>query len=419
MYSMVLADVLKRWQVLKNKKALLCTGTDEHGMKIQRAAALEDLPPKQFCDTNAATFKDLLQRSEISNDFFIRTTDPDHVEAVKHFWYLLRERDYIYESKHEGWYCVSDETFYPESEIEKKIEPLTGKVHMASIQSGNPVEWIEEKNYHFRMTALKDRLLDFYKEHPEWIAPATRMSEVVQWVKENLEDLSISRPIARLSWGIPVPEDPSQTIYVWLDALINYITKAGFPNWEPGRSYAGGWPADTHVIGKDILRFHCVYWPALLLALDIPLPNRVLCHSHWTLGHKKMSKSVGNVVNPFFALDRFGADAMRFYLIHDGSIGRDSDYGNENIVERYKKSLQFGLGNLTGRVTRPKIWSVREAVQQAQTPGLLHAREDPHFLSHKLLLEKLSGLVSVKMDELNPSVSLRLITDLVMQVSLP
>lgn len=365
MYSMVLADVLKRWHVLKGQKSLLLTGTDEHGMKVQQAAARNDTPPKQWCDIQAEKFKELAAKINMANDFFIRTTDEDHKEAVRHFWFLLNETGLIYESKHEGWYCVSDEAFYPESMLERKIDPMTGEVSVASIETGNSVEWIEEKNYHFRMTALKDQLLEFFEQNPEWIVPRTRMREVVDWVQNNLEDLSISRPSSRLTWGVRVPDDESQTIYVWVDALINYLTKAGFPTWTPGKEFQGGWPADVHVIGKDILRFHGVYWPALLLAVGIPPPKKLLSHAHWTMSGKKMSKSLGNVVNPYYAIDRWGLDTMRFFMMHDGGIDNDADYDNGLIVERYKKLLQGTFGNLLSRVTRSKAWNVRECVQAA------------------------------------------------------
>ncbi len=415
MYSMVLADVLQRWQTLLGNKALLCTGTDEHGMKVQRAAALEDMPPKQFCDANAATFKELAQAAQIDNVFFIRTTDPEHVDAVNHFWFMLRERGYIYESKHSGWYSVSDEAFYPESMIEKKVEPMTGKVHMAATETGNMVEWTEEKNYHFRMTDMKERLLEFYEKNPAWVAPATRMNEVVHWVTHNLQDLSISRPVSRLEWGIPVPDDPSQTIYVWVDALINYITTAGFPKWAPGSEHEGGWPADVQIIGKDILRFHAVYWPALLLALDIPPPKRILSHAHWTLDRKKMSKSTGNAVNPFFAMERFGVDTMRFFLIHDGGIARDSDYHNAHIVGRYTKTLQNGLGNLLSRITLPKTWSVREAVEAARDDKLPPVTEQC-YVAQVDVLTKLPAQVSENMDRLDSGAALHAISDVIYEV---
>lgn len=373
MYSMVLADVLKRWHKLKGQESLLLTGTDEHGLKIQQAAAANDTLPKQWCDLQADKFRQLAEKTNLANDFFIRTTDEDHKEAVRHFWFLLREKGLIYEAKHEGYYCVSDETFYPESMLTRKVDPRTGKVSLASVESGNTVEWIEEKNYHFRMTALRDQLLEFYKQNPDWIVPKQRMREVVDWVANNLEDLSISRPSNRLDWGIRVPDDETQTIYVWVDALINYITKAGFPNWAPGKEIEGGWPADVHVIGKDILRFHGVYWPALLMAVDIPLPRKLLSHAHWTMNGKKMSKSLGNVVNPFHAVDRWGVDVMRFFMVYDGGIENDADYDNAIIVERYKKLLQATMGNLLSRTMRTKVWNVREIVETSSLDS--HAPE--------------------------------------------
>jgi len=416
LYTMILTDILKRWQVLRGKKAILCTGTDEHGMKIQRAAAQAQTPPKEFCDLTAETFKTLAKRAGLSNDHFVRTTDVDHKEAVQYFWHMLKEREYIYESKHEGWYCVSDETYYPESAIEKRLDPFTGRTFIASKETRKEVEWTSEANYHFRLSAFKDRLLDFYKANPDFVVPVSRMNDVVRWVSDGLEDLSISRPVERLSWGIRVPEDESQTIYVWLDALINYITKAGYP-WAPGQEHTLGWPADVQVIGKDIVRFHCIYWPAFLLALDIEPPKRILTHAHWTLGHEKMSKSTGNVVNPFFAIDRFGVDVMRYYLAHDGGISDDSDYGNNFIIERYKKGLQGGLGNLVGRITRPKIWRVQDAVEAARVKSFGKLNEADE--SHISMLEQLPEKVSANMEQLNPGTALQTIMDTIYQACCP
>jgi methionyl-tRNA synthetase len=242
------------------------------------------------------------------------------------------------------------------------------------------------------------------------------MNDVVRWVSDGLEDLSISRPVERLSWGIRVPEDESQTIYVWLDALINYITKAGYP-WAPGQEHTLGWPADVQVIGKDIVRFHCIYWLAFLLALDIEPPKRILTHAHWTLGHEKMSKSTGNVVNPFFAIDRFGVDVMRYYLAHDGGISDDSDYGNNFIIERYKKGLQGGLGNLVGRITRPKIWRVQDAVEAARVKSFGKLNEADE--SHISMLEQLPEKVSANMEQLNPGTALQTIMDTIYQACCP
>lgn len=409
---MVLTDILKRWQELKGRKAILCTGTDEHGMKIQQAAEISDEDPKEFCDRVSETFKQLAARADLSYDHFIRTTDPDHKESVQHFWQLLQERGYIYEKKHQGWYSVSDETFYPESAIEKRLDPATGRTFMAAQETGKEVEWTAEMNYHFRLSALKAPLLAFYAQNPQFVVPATRMRDIERWVTEGLDDLSISRPINRLTWGIRVPQDDSQTIYVWLDALVNYITKAGFPSASFFDGVAG-WPADVHVVGKDIMRFHCIYWPAFLLALDLPPPKQVLTHAHWTLGHAKMAKSTGNVVNPFFAMDRFGVDAMRFYLAHDGGITDDADYANEHIVERYKKCLSGGLGNLLQRVTGAKIWSVEAAVEAA-AGGKFDAQENPIVALHGV-----GEVVDGHFEELNPRAGLHEIMRVIYDVRFP
>lgn len=250
---MVLTDILKRWHVLKGRKAFLCTGTDEHGMKVQQAASKAGSDPKPFCDKGAGVFKTLAGRAEVAYDHFVRTTDPEHRAAVEYAWYLLKERGYIYTAKHEGWYAVSDETFYPQSQVQLTLDPPTGRKMMTSIETGKEVQWTSEENYHFRLSTMRDDLLKFYEANPEWIIPQSRMKDVVQAVSSGLEDLSISRPAERLTWGIPVPDDSTQTIYVWLDALVNYITKAGYP-WDPSQAHAGGWPADCQVIGKDIVR---------------------------------------------------------------------------------------------------------------------------------------------------------------------
>jgi methionyl-tRNA synthetase len=412
---MILADILKRWSSLKGRPSILCTGTDEHGMKIQRASSAAGIPPKEFCDKTSQTFKALASRANLANDHFVRTTDPDHKEAVQYFWHLLQEKGWIYESKHEGWYSVSDETYYPEAVIEKRLDPFTGRILMASKETGSEVEWSSERNHHFRLSAFKEPLLKFYKENPKFITPVTRMKDVVRQVGEGLEDLSISRPIERLTWGIPVPNDETQTIYVWLDALINYITKAGYP-WAPGSSTALGWPADVQVIGKDIVRFHCIYWPAFLLALNLSPPKQILTHAHWTLNHRKMAKSTGNVVNPFFAMDRFGVDVMRFYLAHEGGIKEDSDYGNDYIVKIYKNSLQGGLGNLVSRVTRPKAWSVSECVRK------MHEGIEPEIEVDELtrrqieVVEGVRDLADGKMGELDSGAALRAIMEVVYEV---
>ena len=275
----------------------------------------------------------------------------------------LEERGWLHTAKHEGWYSVGDEAFYPASAVHTVLDPATGRKMVTSIETGSEVEWTSELNYRFRLSAFRERLLDFYRQNPAWAVPAHRMKEVVDAVECGLEDLSVSRPSARLSWGIRVPGDATQTVYVWFDALLNYATKAGYP-WQPGLELAGGWPADQQVIGKDIMRFHCIYWPAFLMALELPLPKQILTHSHWTLGGKKMSKSTGITVDPFGALKRFGSDALRFYLAYEGRLRDDAVYDVHHVISCYTNLLQGGLGNLATRVLRSKKWALRGAVER-------------------------------------------------------
>jgi methionyl-tRNA synthetase len=277
------------------------------------------------------------------------------------------------------------------------------------------VEWASEKNYHFRLSAFREPLLEFYKHNPDWIQPQSRMKEVVQAVESGLEDLSISRPSSRLTWGIPVPEDSTQTIYVWLDALMNYLTMAGYP-FQPGRESAGGWPADCQVIGKDIVRFHCIYWPAFLMALGLPLPKRILTHAHWTLGGSKMSKSIGNVVDPFNALDRFSADVMRFYLVHDGGLQQDANYDNAHILKLYRKVLNGSLGNLASRVTRGKKWSVTGAVKRMGTLPAEEWEEGPGSRFYNSLYT-FPARIKESMDSCNPRQAAFEIVDFLRSVS--
>ncbi|KAL9025008.1 MAG: hypothetical protein Q9196_006091 [Gyalolechia fulgens] len=410
LYTLVVTDVLKRYHASKGRKAILCTGTDEHGMKIQQAAQKADQDVRTFCNENSKSFDNLAKRAEIQYDHFIRTSEPDHRFAVQHFWIMLKERGYIYTSKHEGWYSVSDEAFYPQSGIHLALDPSTGRKFMASRETGKEVEWSSEVNYHFRLSSMRDRLLQHYKDNPDFVQPSMRMQDVVRYVEAGLSDLSVSRPVERLSWGIPVPDDPSQTIYVWLDALINYLTKANYPFQIPGQEHAAGWPADVHVIGKDIVRFHCVYWPAFLLALDLPLPKQIMTHSHWTLGREKMSKSTGNVVNPFFALDRFGSDTMRYYLIHDGRAKDDSSYDNKYIIDRYKR-LQGSLGNLVTRVTRGRGWDVRRAVAYGQLDDSIDGKK------HVEVLKELPVMVDHCMAQLQPDRALKKVIEVVNQTN--
>ncbi|KIW72651.1 methionine-tRNA ligase [Phialophora macrospora] len=370
LYSMVLADVLKRWANLRGDDgAKMLTGTDEHGMKVQKAAQKANTDVKLLCDHHAEQFKNLADAANISYDRFMRTTDDDHKDVVRYVWEELNRNGYIYEAKHEGWYSVSDETFYPTTQIHKVLDPSTGLTKIVSIETGKDVEWTSETNYHFRLSAFQQSLLEHYDKNPGAIVPKQRMNFILDEIRGGLKDLSVSRPSSRLTWGIRVPGDDSQTIYVWLDALFNYLTMTGYPFVHKNDANTI-WPPDCQVIGKDIIRFHTIYWPAFLMALDLPVSKRFLTHAHWTMNSQKMSKSSGNGVNPFYAMDRFGVDCIRFYMAHNGGIVDDAMYENSFIAETYNHLLRGGLGNLIHRVFRSKHFNVREAVNAM--------REDEH-----------------------------------------
>ncbi|ETN38575.1 methionine-tRNA ligase [Cyphellophora europaea CBS 101466] len=414
LYSMVLADVLKRWHQLKNEPAQMLTGTDEHGIKVQRAAEEAGADTYAFCTQHAEQFQSLADTANISYDRFFRTTDADHKEAVAHFWRELNRQGYIYEAKHEGWYCVSDETFYPESQVHMVLEPSSGEKIMASVETGKEVVWTSEINYHFRLSDFRDRLLEHYESNPKFIIPRQRMNFIIKEVESGLSDLSISRPKERLSWGIPVPDDPSQTIYVWFDALINYITHTGYPYTAPGEPSI--WPADVQVIGKDIIRFHTIYWPAFLMALNLPVPRQFLSHAHWTMNTQKMSKSVGNVVNPFGAMKRFGVDAIRYYMVRDGGLADDAPYENMYIVRRYKSELQGQLGNLLNRISRTKFWDVGECIQQCSE----EVRSPPNNVSTYLegfqAVQRFNTDIVLKSDEAMRELNMRQATDAIFSI---
>ncbi|KAF9775006.1 hypothetical protein IL306_006929 [Fusarium sp. DS 682] len=427
---MVLADVLKRWQQINGKEAYLVTGTDEHGMKIQQAALKEGMPPKEFCDNNSNKFKDLAEQSNISHDFFIRTTDQEHKDVVQQFWLLLKARAPeglgLYKGKHEGWYCVSDECFYPKDLVQRSIHPQTGRKMMISKESGNEVEWVIEETWFFPLSKYKEKLLQFYDENPDWIQPAHRMNEVRNWVKDHLEDLSVTRPATRLNWGIKDPEDPNNTIYVWVDALVNYLTTSGFgTKWQVGDKDTGIWPADIHVVGKDIIRFHAIYWPALLMAAGLPLPKKIVCHNHWTMSNLKMSKSLGNVVNPFFAIQRWSLDPLRYFLMKNGSFKGDMGYANEFIAAIYEKELQANIGNLFNRISRNRKgkWSTLEAVECARN-GLFNIlrifpkeKDEFKFFHLENPLRIAPEGIRKDMDEINFSNALRGIFELLRETN--
>ena len=340
-YTSIIADFFARFKRMDGYDVHFLTGTDEHGLKIQRSAEKQDLDPMKFCDKISQTFKDLSVTLNLSNTDFIRTTEERHKKSVQHLWSELEKNDDIYLSKYSGWYSVSDEAFYNEDEI---IDKNKNKI---AIVSGSLVEWIEEESYFFRLSKWQDNLLKFYEKNPEFISPNSRKNEVISFVKSGLKDLSISRKA--FSWGIKVPNNPDHVIYVWLDALTNYITALNYPNIKDDL-YKKFWPASLHLIGKDILRFHAIYWPAFLMAAKIPLPKKIYGHGWILSGDEKMSKSKGNILDPLEIIETYGLDQLRYYLIKEISFGNDGSISKDRLEDCINSDLANNYGNLCQRV---------------------------------------------------------------------
>ena len=338
-YTSIAADVLARWMRLAGKTVFFLTGTDEHGQKVAQAAAAAGQDPQQFVDGLAAEFRDMAARMNISNDDFVRTTEDRHKRGCAALWQVLAERGEIYLGHYEGWYALRDEAFYAEDEI------LTRPDGTKVSPFGAPVEWVKEPNYLFRMSAWGDRLLAFYEANPDFLGPLSTRNEVISFVRSGMTDLSVSR--ATLRWGVPVPGDPEQVMYVWVDALANYITALGYPDLSAERW--AFWPASIHFVGKDIARFHAVIWPALLMAAGLPVPRRVYANGWWTVEGEKMSKSVGNVIDPRGLADEFGLDVLRYFLLREMPFGNDGDFNRRALISRMNSELANDLGNLAQR----------------------------------------------------------------------
>ena len=341
-YSSIIADFFARFKRIDGFQVHFLTGTDEHGLKIQRSAEKENVDPKQFCDQISETFRNLSKTLNLTNTDFIRTTEDRHKKTVQYLWNELLKNDDIYLSKYSGWYSVSDEAFYAEDEIEE----ING--NKRSISSKSSVEWIEEESYFFRLSKWEKPLLEYYDNHPDFISPSSRKNEVVSFVKGGLKDLSVSRK--SFSWGIKVPNDKDHVIYVWLDALTNYISALNYPD-KNDKLYKDFWPASIHLIGKDILRFHAVYWPAFLLAAKIELPLKVYGHGWILSGDEKMSKSKGNILDPIKIIKEYGLDPLRYYLIKEVSFGNDGNISQERLEDCINSDLANNFGNLCQRVT--------------------------------------------------------------------
>ena len=343
-YTTIACDVMARFKRLDGYDVKFLTGTDEHGQKVDKAANAAGKDPQEFCDEVSQRFRNLVNSGEnllgVTNDDFIRTTEERHKTAAQELWKRIEQNGHIYLDKYSGWYSVRDEAFYAESEL------VDGKA-----PTGSPVEWMEEESYFFKLSEFEDHLLKFYKDNPEFVTPRTRFNEVISFVKGGLRDLSVSR--TSFKWGVPVPGNEKHVMYVWIDALTNYLTSAGFPDIESD-SFKNYWGnaenSPVHVVGKDILRFHAVYWPAFLMAADLPLPKKIVAHGWWTIEGEKMSKSTGNVISPKDLIDNYGLDQTRYFLMREVPFGNDGDFSRTQMVNRINSELANNIGNLCQRV---------------------------------------------------------------------
>ncbi len=377
-YEAIATDAIARFERLDGRDVFFLTGTDEHGLKMKQTADKEGLAPRALADRNAARFIEMAAMLGLSHDDFIRTTEPRHYEACAELWRRMEKSGDIFRKKYGGWYSVRDETYYKEAETE-----LRDGARFAT-PTGTPVEWTEEETYFFRLSAYQDKLLAHYEANPEFILPLERRNEVTSFVKMGLEDLSISR--STLDWGIPVPGAPEHVMYVWIDALNNYITATGLLNAnlsnDGENDRARFWPADVHVIGKDILRFHAIYWPAFLMSAGLALPKRIFGHGFVLNKGEKMSKSVGNVVDPFDLVKAYGREQMRFFFLREVMFGQDGNYSPEAIANRINADLANNLGNLAqrslsmmfkncdGKIPEPGAFTAEDSAILAATDGL-------------------------------------------------
>jgi methionyl-tRNA synthetase len=339
-YEAIATDAIARFMRLDGRDVFFLTGTDEHGIKMLQTAAKAKLTPRELVAQNVPRFQAMVKRFNCSNDDFIRTTEPRHYRSSEAIWERMQAAGDIYLDKYAGWYSVRDEAYYDESETRLDDKGVRLGPH------GTPVEWVEEESYFFRLSAFADRLLKLYDKHPDFVLPKERMNEVASFVRGGLQDLSISR--TTFDWGVPVPGDPRHVMYVWVDALTNYITAVGYPDTD-SEMFRKYWPADLHVIGKDIVRFHAVYWPAFLMSAGVAVPRRVFSHGFLFNRGEKMSKSVGNVIDPFALADAYGVDPLRYFLLREVPFGQDGNYSHEAIVNRINADLANDLGNLAQR----------------------------------------------------------------------
>lgn len=336
MYTTLACDMIARFMRLEGKDVKFLTGTDEHGQKVEKAALLAGKNPQEFVNGVSGNFRDLASFMQFTQDDFIRTTEPRHIKAAQHLWQTLLNNNEIYLGGYSGWYAIRDEAFYQESEL------VNGKA-----PTGADVEWVTEPSYFFRLSKWQDRLLQFYHANPHFIAPEGRRNEVLRFVEGGLHDLSVSR--TSFKWGIPVPGDPDHVMYVWLDALTNYMTAIGYPH-QDSADFKGFWSNSLHIVGKDILRFHAVYWPAFLMAAGLTPPARIFAHGWWTKDGEKISKSLGNAIDPVKLVETYGRDPVRYFFLREVPFGNDGDFSDAALIGRLNSDLANSYGNLVQRV---------------------------------------------------------------------
>ena len=365
-YTSIACDSLARFYRLMGCEVFFLTGTDEHGLKIQQSAENKNINVQDFVDSVSENFQSLSSSLMLTNDYFIRTTSENHKKSASFFWQTLVDRGQIYLDKYAGWYSIRDEAYYQEDEI------VDGKA-----PNGSDVEWVEEPSYFFRLSEWQEPLIKFYRDNPDFIAPKSRYNEVLKFVESGLRDLSVSR--TSFTWGIKVPGNENHVMYVWLDALVNYLSAIGYPDLK-GESFKKFWPADFHIVGKDILRFHGVYWPAFLMAANLPLPKRLVAHGWWTVEKEKMSKSLGNVVDPNEVVSEFGLDQFRYFLLREVPFGNDGDFSRESLIARINADLANNLGNLINRV-----FAMTAKNFNGKIPGYSDILESENALQNKII----------------------------------
>ncbi|UXT40777.1 methionine--tRNA ligase [Agrobacterium tumefaciens] len=397
-YELIATDAMARFQRLDGMDVFFLTGTDEHGQKMQQTARAEGISPEELAERNSDQFRAMGKLLNASNDDFIRTTEERHHETSRNIWNLMADSGDIYKDSYAGWYSVRDEAYYAEDETEVRADGVRYG------PQGTPVEWVEEESYFFKLSEYQDKLLKLYEENPEFIGPAERRNEIISFVKSGLKDLSISR--TTFDWGIKVPNDPKHVMYVWVDALTNYLTATGYIEDRNGPR-AKYWPADVHIIGKDIIRFHAVYWPAFLMSAKLPLPKRVYAHGFLLNKGEKMSKSLGNVVDPANLVNHFGLDQVRYFFLREVSFGQDGSYSEEGIATRINADLANGIGNLA---SRSLSMIVKNCDGQIPTPGEF-TEED------KAMLASADGLLEICREEMGKQLIHRALAAIIAVVS--